>query len=145
MLTLLLLAYYASRDQDEMGKISLRRVNGNVADYDVEIEYAIIRNTILEERRELQDLGLDHKSFRAVLRSYSECFKGPNARRTLGAALPICAQQLTGLAFLNIYASLFFKQSGFKNPFLVTTILSEFRPSISSNMLILIAQLSSPS
>jgi hypothetical protein len=118
-------AYYANRDYDEEGKASLRRINGNVANYDIEIEYAIIKNTILEERRELQDLGLVNNSFREILHSYAECFKGPNARRTLGAALPICAQQLTGLSFLNIYASLFFKQSGFKNAFLITTILSE--------------------
>lgn len=59
------------------------------------------------------------------MRSYAECFKGPNALRTLGSALPVCAQQLTGLSFLNTYASLFFKQSGFTNPFLITTILSE--------------------
>lgn len=39
--------------------------------------------------------------------------------------IPICAQQLTGLAFLNVYASLFFRQSGFDNAFLITTILSK--------------------
>jgi SP family sugar:H+ symporter-like MFS transporter len=59
------------------------------------------------------------------MRSYIECCKGTNARRTLASALPACAQQLTGLAFLGTYASLFFKQSGFTNPFLITTVLSE--------------------
>lgn len=112
------------RDEDEKGKASLRRVNGNVQGYDVEVEYAIIKNTILEERRELHELGLSDNGFRALLRSYRECFKGPNARRTLGAALPACSQQLTGLSFLSTYASLFFKQSGFSNAFLITTILS---------------------
>ncbi|OBU00897.1 hypothetical protein VE01_00841 [Pseudogymnoascus verrucosus] len=37
--------------------------------------------------------------------------------------MPSFAQQLSGLSFLNTYASLFFKQSGFKNAFLITTIL----------------------
>jgi MFS transporter, SP family, sugar:H+ symporter len=120
-----LTAYYAARDQDERGKESLRRVNGKVEGYDVEIEYAIVKNTILEERRELYARRLDDHSFKQLLCSYVECFKGPNARRTLGAALPVCAQQLTGLSFLNTYSSLFFKQSGFSNAFLVTTILSK--------------------
>lgn len=117
-------AYYAARDQHEKGKASLRRVNGNVEGYDVEVEYAIIKNTILEERRELAALGVDDGSFKQLIHSYVQCFKGHNARRTLGAALPVCAQQLTGLSFLNTYASLFFRQSGFRNAFLITTILS---------------------
>ena len=100
-------------------------MNGNVEGYNVEVEYAIVKNTILGERQRLHELGIDNQSFKQVLRSYAECFQGPNARRTLGAALPACAQQLTGLSFLSTYASLFFKQSGFSNAFLITTILSE--------------------
>ncbi|KAL7940835.1 general substrate transporter [Trichoderma barbatum] len=121
-------AYYAERDYDEKGKASLRRVYGNVEGYDVELEYAIIKNTILEERRRLHSLGLNDTGLKHLVRSYVECFQGPNKWRTLGAALPVCAQQLTGLSFLNTYASLFFKQSGFKNPFLITTILSMLQP-----------------
>ncbi|CAM1501511.1 Fc.00g034950.m01.CDS01 [Cosmosporella sp. VM-42] len=116
--------YYAERDMDEDGKKTLRRVHGNVDGYDVELEYAIIKNTILEERRVRQELGEDELSWKQLLKSYVKCFQGPNARRTLGAALPACAQQLTGLSFLSTYASLFFKQSGFKNAFLITTILT---------------------
>ncbi|KAB5546910.1 sugar transporter [Coniochaeta sp. 2T2.1] len=117
-------AYYAEKDQDEKGKACLRRVYGKVEGYDCDVEYSIIKNTILEERRLLHDHGVKDNGFRQVLRSYVECFRGPNARRTLGSALPVCAQQLTGLSFLNTYASLFFKQSGFSNPFLITTILT---------------------
>jgi SP family sugar:H+ symporter-like MFS transporter len=120
------IAYYAAHDQDEKGKASLRCVNGKVEGYDVDAEYAIIKNTILEEHKELDALGVNHKSTRQLLRSYIECFKGKNALRTLGATLPICSQQLTGLSFLNTYASLFFRQSGFTNAFLITTILSTF-------------------
>lgn len=109
---------------DEKGRASLRRINGNVEGYDVDVEYSIIKNTILAERRELDGLETEDHSFRQLIYSYIQCFKGPNARRTFGAALPICAQQLTGLSFLNTYASLFFKQSGFTNPFLITTITS---------------------
>ncbi|KAM6511998.1 hypothetical protein FALCPG4_016986 [Fusarium falciforme] len=117
-------AYYAERDQDELGKKTLKRVNGRVQDYDVETEYAIIKNTILEERNLREENGLNDKSFADIVTTYLACFKGSNARRTLGAALPACAQQLTGLSFLNTYASLFFKQSGFDNAFLISTILT---------------------
>ncbi|KAH8810798.1 general substrate transporter [Xylogone sp. PMI_703] len=117
-------AYYAEHDQDEKGKAALYRINGHVEGYNVEVEYAVIKNTILEEHQELQSLGMNNRSFKHLLRSYVECFRGPNARRTLGAALPACAQQLTGLSFLNTYASLFFKQSGFSKAFLITTILT---------------------
>ncbi|KAJ3549491.1 hypothetical protein NM208_g479 [Fusarium decemcellulare] len=113
-------AYYAARDQDEKGKATLRRVNGNVPGYDVEVEYAIIKNTILEEAHESRDTG----GFKELLGSYKMCFNKANIRRTFGSTIPICAQQLTGLAFLNVYASLFFKQSGFDDAFLITTIMS---------------------
>ncbi|KAF4472617.1 sugar transporter [Fusarium albosuccineum] len=113
-------AYYAARDQDEKGKATLRRVNGNVPGYDVEVEYAIIKNTILEEAHESKDTG----GFKELLDSYKMCFNKANIRRTFGSTIPVCAQQLTGLAFLNVYASLFFKQSGFDDAFLITTIMS---------------------
>nr|XP_036575076.1 MFS alpha-glucoside [Colletotrichum truncatum]KAF6781586.1 MFS alpha-glucoside [Colletotrichum truncatum] len=117
-------AYYAARDQDEEGKATLRRVNGSADGYDVEVEYSIIKNTILEEKREKfeQGNGEDGQSFKEVMDSYVECFRGTNFKRTIGAALPSCSQQLSGLSFLNVYASLFFKQSGFTNAFLITTI-----------------------
>ncbi|KAH8897928.1 MFS general substrate transporter [Thozetella sp. PMI_491] len=115
-------AYYASRELDEKGKETLRRVNGNVEGYDVETEYAIIRNTIMEERR--QNSHAQETGAKQVLMSYLECLQGVNAKRTLGSTLPICAQQLAGLAFLNTYASLFFRQAGFSNAFLITTILA---------------------
>lgn len=62
--------------------------------------------------------------WKQLIRSYVDCFRGPNLKRTIGSALPVCAQQLTGLSFLNTYASVFFRQSGFDNPFLITTIMS---------------------
>ncbi|KAH6894644.1 general substrate transporter [Thelonectria olida] len=114
--------YYAERGQDEQGKKTLHRVNGNVPGYDVEVEYAIMKNIILEQRQRRQELDGDGMGWRKVLRSYAECFKGANAKRTLGAAWPACAQQLTGLSFLKTYSSLFFRQAGFADPFLITTI-----------------------
>ncbi|PSN71411.1 MFS general substrate transporter [Corynespora cassiicola Philippines] len=115
-------AYYAARGMDDQGKATLRRVNGRVEGYDVEVEYAIIKNTILEEKS--RSAELEPQSVKGVIQSYLDCFRGPDLMRTLGSTLPICSQQLTGLAFLNTYASLFFKQSGFDNAFLVTTIMA---------------------
>ncbi|KAM5343421.1 hypothetical protein ACJ41O_011958 [Fusarium nematophilum] len=116
-------AYYAERDMDEEGKKTLERINGDIDGYDIEVEYSIIKNTILEERQLQRELGQDNMTFKELIRSYLECFQRANVRRTLGAALPGCAQQLAGLSFLNTYASLFFKQSGFNNAFLITTVM----------------------
>lgn len=125
-LTLPVSAYYANRDQDEKGKKTLRRVYGNVPGYDVEVEYAIIKNTLLEEKQRNKENEM--KGLRNIIHMYMECFRRENLRRTIGASAPICAQQLTGLSFLSTYASLFFRQSGFDNAFLITTILSEYWP-----------------
>lgn len=76
-----------------------------------------------ERNRQKEEVGASSTSFTEILKSYVECFRGMNFRRTLGAALPCCTQQLSGLSFLNVYGSLFFKQSGFSNSFLITTIL----------------------
>ncbi|CAK7217233.1 hypothetical protein SCUCBS95973_003076 [Sporothrix curviconia] len=133
-------AYFAERDQDDRGKKALQRVNGAVPGYDVEAEYTIIKNTILEERRLRLEYGLDSStnSLADTARSYIACFRGTDLLRTVGAALPACAQQLTGLAFLNTYASLFFKQSGFTDAFLITTILAIIQL-VSSVVLVLVA------
>ncbi|KAH7361326.1 sugar transporter [Pyrenochaeta sp. MPI-SDFR-AT-0127] len=115
-------AYFAARHLDDEGRATLRRVNGGISGYDVDVEYNIIKNTIREEQQNSEETDPGH--FSGIVRSYIDCFRGPDLWRTLGSTLPICAQQLTGLAFLNTYASLFFKQSGFSNAFLVTTIMA---------------------
>ncbi|KAK8850771.1 hypothetical protein IAR55_004691 [Kwoniella newhampshirensis] len=117
--------YFAARDQDEKGIATLRRVNGYIDGYSPEAEYAIVKNIIIEERALRAELGLDQRmGWKETMRSYAACFDKDNWRRTLGSTLPACMQQLVGLAFLNNYASLFFKQSGFANAFLITTIIT---------------------
>ncbi|KAL3456411.1 hypothetical protein BJX64DRAFT_281366 [Aspergillus heterothallicus] len=81
-------AYFAKRGQDNQGIKALARVNSNIKGYNIKTKYAIIKNTIMEERQAHQE--------------FSSC-------------LPIYAQQLAGLFFLNTYASLLFKQSRFNN------------------------------
>lgn len=97
-------AYFVAKDQDAAARHVLTRVNGNVAGYDVERELAIIKNTIAEERAINAQLGIGD-DWRSILRSYAECVKGTNGRRTLAAALPASAGQLTGLSFLATYSS----------------------------------------
>ncbi|KPM41346.1 hypothetical protein AK830_g5203 [Neonectria ditissima] len=116
--------YYAERGQDDQGKKTLSRVNGRIPGYDVDAEYDIIKNTILEQRKRKNELEEPVVGWRGLVKSYADCFKGANARRTLGAAAPVCAQQLTGLSFLKTYSSLFFRQAGFDDPFLITTVIT---------------------
>ncbi|KAL4903125.1 hypothetical protein BDW74DRAFT_169064 [Aspergillus multicolor] len=130
-------AYYAEKDQDEKGLKTLARVNGNVEGYDVEAEYQIIKNTILVERQARLEFGQKNMTFTGLLRSYAACFNRQNFRRTLGSCLPGSAQQLAGLSFLNTYASLFFKQSGFDNAFLVTTVLCSIQLATSLILMLL--------
>ncbi|WVQ84236.1 hypothetical protein IAT38_006388 [Cryptococcus sp. DSM 104549] len=116
-------SYFAARGMHEQGRAVLRRVNGKVQGYDVDAEYEVLANIIAEEQEKLAALGMEDQSFRSILRSYAECFKGTNLKRTIAAALPASCQQLTGLAFLSGYASLFFREAGFSNAFEITSIL----------------------
>lgn len=71
-------AYYAARGLHDQGKAVLRRVNGNVKGYHVEAEYEVIKNIIIEEQERLELLGIKDQSWRSILKSYVECFRGPN-------------------------------------------------------------------
>ena len=100
------IAYYASRGLHEQGRKTLQRVNGGIPGYDVELEYAVVVNTIEEERRERSDEdNISLTDVRGLLRSYADCFRGVNLKRTLAASLPLVMQQVTGLSFLNTYSS----------------------------------------
>ncbi|KAM0547260.1 hypothetical protein ACHAPJ_010522 [Fusarium lateritium] len=114
--------YYAERGQDDRGKKTLNRVNGKVPGYDVETEYTIMKNSILEQRKRKNEFEEADLGWKRLAKSYIDCFRGANAKRTLGSAAPVCAQQLTGLSFLKTYSSLFFRQAGFDDPFLITTV-----------------------
>ena len=51
---------------------TLRRVNGQVEGYDVNTEYTVIENTVLEEQIKASET--DPQSFRQLLRSYVQRF-----------------------------------------------------------------------
>jgi SP family sugar:H+ symporter-like MFS transporter len=117
-------SYFAARGEHDKGRATLQRVNGNVEGYDVDQEYAIILNTIEEERRSREYLDYNPNSVREILTSYIACFRGTNLKRTFAASLPLVLQQVCGLSFLNTYSSFFFRQAGFANPFDITAILT---------------------
>lgn len=120
-------AFFAEHDRDEEGKQVLLRVNGMIKGYDVEKEYEILKHTIVHEKKVSEKPAQQQQSkLKQILKPYAECFNRTNIRRTVGASLPACAQQLSGLAFLNTYASVFFKQCGFENAFLVVTVMCKY-------------------
>jgi hypothetical protein len=67
--------YYAVKGEHDRGKAALRKVNGGIPDYDDELEYAIIRNTIEEEvsNNEEVDTG---SNLGQIVKSYIACFRG---------------------------------------------------------------------
>ena len=71
-------AYFASRGEHDKAKKTLLRVNGKVPGYDVEREYAVVINTIEEERRLRSQDDFDATSFKSMMISYTHCFKGIN-------------------------------------------------------------------
>jgi MFS transporter, SP family, sugar:H+ symporter len=80
---LVLSAYFAACEQDDKGRATLRRINGHVEGYDVEAEYAIVKNTILEERSITASMGQEGGSFKDIMTSYIECLKGTNLVRMM--------------------------------------------------------------
>jgi hypothetical protein len=74
-------SYFASKGLDEKGVHSLRRVNGKVPGYDVEAEYQIIKNIVMEEKQMRAAMGLEETGWRQVWRSYVECLNRQNLVR----------------------------------------------------------------
>lgn len=95
--------YYASKDKDELGKKALQRVNGNVPGYDVEVEYAIIKDTIMEERKQLERDGMVNLSFTELIKSYGECLKRENIVSAVSSMIgPVpCSTKLIALSATN--------------------------------------------
>jgi len=69
--------YYAAKGEHDRGKAALKKVNGGIADYDIELEYAIIRNTIEEEVASHEEVDTG-SNFSQIIKSYIACFKGPD-------------------------------------------------------------------
>ncbi|WVR05517.1 hypothetical protein IAU60_002535 [Kwoniella sp. DSM 27419] len=103
----------AEKGKHELGKRSLSTLNGNVAEYDVDNEYAILMRTIELER----EVAARQKN-----ESFTALFKGVNGMRTLAAGWTLVASQFLGLAFIGTYTTYFFLLAGSNDPFKETII-----------------------
>lgn len=75
--------WYCRKGRHEDAIKSLRRLNGHLADYDEEHEYAVFR----QEVEESQALAAKSSNY-----SWIACFKGTNLRRTLVSTIPFSMQ-----------------------------------------------------
>lgn len=74
---------------------------------------------------ELAEIRANHEYEMSVGTSgYAECFKGSLGKRLLTGCLLQALQQLTGINFIFYYGTQFFKNSGFKNEFVISLITS---------------------
>jgi MFS family permease len=74
---------------------------------------------------ELAEIQANHEYEMSVgSAGYVECFKGNLGKRLLTGCLLQALQQLTGINFIFYYGTQFFKNSGFKNEFVISLITS---------------------
>ncbi|KAL6232696.1 hypothetical protein BDW75DRAFT_232589 [Aspergillus navahoensis] len=74
-------------------------------------------------REELAEIQANHQYEVSLGRSgYAECFRGNLLKRLLTGCLLQALQQLSGINFIMYYGTQFFKNSGFKNEFVITLI-----------------------
>ncbi|ORY89818.1 and other transporter-domain-containing protein [Leucosporidium creatinivorum] len=107
--------YYARRGNDEAAKKVLQRINGGVEGYNVELEYATLKQEV-EDGKQLAVLA------KGI--SFIDLFRGTNLRRTWISFAPFAWQQLIGIPVVFGYTSYFFQLAGLKNPFLGTVAVN---------------------
>jgi sugar porter (SP) family MFS transporter len=74
---------------------------------------------------ELAEIRANHEFEMSIgSAGYIECFKGSLGKRLLTGCLLQALQQLTGINFIFYYGTQFFKNSGFKNEFVISLITS---------------------
>lgn len=86
--------HWARKQKVAQAKTSLRRLYGNVPDYDVDREYAVMEKEIAHAKA----IHAESK-----LPRFAEIFKGVNLRRTLASMMPIMLQQLCGVPIFFSY------------------------------------------
>ena len=83
--------------------------------YDAELEVAVMRHTIDEQRK---------RAGSTTKIPFKKLLWGLNGKRLIIALWPKLCQQFVGLSVFNNYATYFFQVAGNKDPFLVTVILA---------------------
>ncbi|ORX39544.1 general substrate transporter [Kockovaella imperatae] len=110
--------FYAIHDQDEKAKKTMRRAYGKIENYDIDTEYAIIKNTLMEERAQNS-----YGTLQDVLKSYVAVFQGRNKWRLIAGTVPLMCCQLSGVNLFGNYSAYFFSLAGFSNPYLVQVLI----------------------
>ena len=108
-------AWLVLRGQDEKAKRMLNRLVGNVPDYDLDHEFAVL----LAEVQDSQALSLKSAST-----DWLALTKWQNLRRVIAATLPYTFQQVCGNPYIWGYTTYFFQLAGVANPFLGSTIIN---------------------
>ncbi|GFZ44385.1 hypothetical protein JCM24511_02107 [Saitozyma sp. JCM 24511] len=107
--------YYARHNNKEACMRSMRRLYGDVKEYDYEEEYNIILRTLEHERKEIELQKAAH--WGDIVSSY-------NLKRTLIITIYFVGELLGGLALVSTYSTYFFEIAGLTDPFLGSLIVS---------------------
>lgn len=76
-------------------------------------------------REELEEIEANHRYEVSLGNSgYRECIRGDLGKRLLTGCLLQALQQLSGINFIIYYGTQFFKNSGFKNEFIINLIIN---------------------
>lgn len=106
--------WLAMKGKDEQAKAVLRRMNGRIDGYDVDLEFQILQEEIEDGRR---------LTAQANALSYFAIFKGTNLRRTLISFGPFAWQNWAGTIVVFAYTSYVFQIAGLKDPFIGTVLV----------------------
>lgn len=108
-------AWAASVGKEERAKKALRFLHWDVKDYDVDHQYHLL---VLNTEHE-KAIALEQKR-----EKWYAIFRGRDGFRTLVSCWTLMTQQFIGLGLFFGYASYFFQQIGFEDPFKITCITS---------------------
>ena len=102
--------YLIKRDKYDMAAKSLSKLRRLPVDHPA----------ILEELNEVQANHLYEMSLGKS--TYADCFKGTLGKRLMTGCALQALQQLTGVNFIFYYGTQYFKNAGFRNPFIIQVI-----------------------
>lgn len=105
--------WLVSKGRDEEAERAFMKVHKGNEEYDLQSEMKVIHNAMAAEAHES---GGDGSS------KWGDIFKGPERRKFFGAFGILVCQQIGGVQFIFSYGTVFFKDVGMDDPFLVTMI-----------------------
>lgn len=109
------IAWLVLRGRHDKAKHCLKRLVGNVANYDLEHEFAVLQAEVQESQ------ALAAKS---ASTEWAAMLKWQNLRRVIAATLPYTFQQVCGNPYIWGYTTYFFQLAGVSDPFLSSAIIN---------------------